>query len=209
MEWHVPTLITIDRLTVALPGAETLRDVSFRVPVGRIGVVVGSGARRRALFECLAALRKPSAGRISIVGAQGMAPAVAYLSDVSLRRLAPHVPLTEQAALWACALNRGNNVPPVTSSSRYVGSCSTAELALAWCRVATTSGARVVVLDLPELVTMNDPSFFDLLIEYVAVRSAAILLGADYMETPPRSAAWRVELSAGATSGNGNGTPVA
>ncbi|MEU3353551.1 ABC transporter ATP-binding protein [Streptomyces sp. NPDC037389] len=73
-------------LGVRYRGGWALRDCSFRLPAGRVCALVGpNGAGKSTLLSLAAGLRKPSAGRLSVLGgAPGGAdvrPRVAYVAQ--------------------------------------------------------------------------------------------------------------------------------
>ncbi|MEV5613174.1 ATP-binding cassette domain-containing protein [Streptomyces sp. NPDC052225] len=66
---HSPTqptpTLSAAHLTVTYDGRPVLRDVSLRVPAGRITAVIGpNGAGKSTLFHCLAGTLRPDAGRV-------------------------------------------------------------------------------------------------------------------------------------------------
>jgi ABC-2 type transport system ATP-binding protein len=62
-------VIEVVGLTKRRPGGEVLRDVSFQVLRGEIfGIIGPDGAGKTTTIECLAGVRKPDAGRISVLG---------------------------------------------------------------------------------------------------------------------------------------------
>jgi ABC-type Fe3+/spermidine/putrescine transport system ATPase subunit len=61
-------VIELDALTVQLGGFE-LRDISFRVPSGGYGLVIGpTGSGKTTLLEAIAGHVRPRAGRILLHG---------------------------------------------------------------------------------------------------------------------------------------------
>ena len=62
-------VIEVVGLTKRRPGGEVLRDVSFQVRRGEIfGIIGPDGAGKTTVIECVAGVRKPDAGRISVLG---------------------------------------------------------------------------------------------------------------------------------------------
>ena len=61
--------ITFDKVTVRRRETEVLRDVSLRIPAGKVTAVVGrSGVGKTTLVAALNGLLQPSSGRISVAG---------------------------------------------------------------------------------------------------------------------------------------------
>ena len=60
-------MLTVENVTLSVPGRELCRDLSFMVNAGELWVIVGpNGAGKTTLLTALAGLRAPSAGSIRI-----------------------------------------------------------------------------------------------------------------------------------------------
>lgn len=68
------SVLTVEGVSLALGGNPVLHDVSFAFRQGRVTALLGpNGAGKSSLLSCVAGLRRPDAGRVTLDGAEVMA----------------------------------------------------------------------------------------------------------------------------------------
>ncbi len=74
MNLPTPEILEARRIGVAFGGNRVLRDVSTRFETGKVSVLLGpNGAGKSTLLSCLAGLRRPDSGSVSLAGVDVLA----------------------------------------------------------------------------------------------------------------------------------------
>lgn len=83
--------VQLDRVSVTYGGVEAVRDISLRLPAGKIyGLLGRNGAGKTSLLSILASFREPSSGSVTIGGEQPFENAkimreVSFIYDVDYK----------------------------------------------------------------------------------------------------------------------------
>ncbi|WP_055587883.1 ABC transporter ATP-binding protein [Peterkaempfera griseoplana] len=160
-------VVRVDAVGKSYGGRAVLDEVSFEVAEGEIfGILGPNGAGKTTLVECVAGLRTPDRGRVTVLDLNPgrERDAVRQVLGVQLQEseLPEKLTVREIAELYACFYTRPVEVPPLLEqwgltecADRRYGRLSGGQqqrLALA---LAVVGDPRVVVLD--ELTTGLDP----------------------------------------------------
>ncbi|WP_377268888.1 ABC transporter ATP-binding protein [Peterkaempfera sp. SMS 1(5)a] len=160
-------VVQVDAVGKSYGGRAVLDEVSFEVAEGEIfGILGPNGAGKTTLVECVAGLRSPDRGRVTVLGLDPRRErdAVRQVVGVQLQEseLPEKLTVREIAELYACFYTRPADVPLLLDqwglsecADRRYGKLSGGQqqrLALA---LAVVGNPRMVVLD--ELTTGLDP----------------------------------------------------
>lgn len=197
-------LLVAKECTLVGRGQSPLRRVSFLLPHGVCGAVIGPPTLRALFFDGVVGERRPVEG--SLVFARPTTPLAkpaVRLDARELASLAGHITLNEQVGLWMWRLHnrihrRGDpSIPASAYGSAPLLGLDDAELVRLWMHCAVTGESELLILDVPIVLQRAAGSLLSLVNSFCTRRSRSVLLGFDSDDEVPSRISWRYSLATG------------